>query len=88
MAEEAIHSTGDITLPPDVKGQEIATLTDPPLIPPPTGRNHPTKVIVKLEVIEKVMKMADGVDYTFWTFGGTVPGNSFASARAMSSISS
>lgn len=32
-------------------------------------------MIVKLDVIEKKMKIADGVDYTFWTFGGTVPGS-------------
>jgi nitrite reductase (NO-forming) len=25
-------------------------------------------------VIEKVMQISDGVDYTFWTFGGQVPG--------------
>ena len=31
-------------------------------------------MIVNLEVIETVKKMADGVDYVFWTFGGSVPG--------------
>ena len=29
---------------------------------------------MKLEVIEVVKRMADGVDYLFWTFGGEVPG--------------
>ncbi len=74
-AEEAIEAVEPIILPPEVKGEEVAILTDPPMVPPPIDRNHPTKVIVKLEVVEKVMKMADGVDYTFWTFGGTVPGS-------------
>lgn len=52
-----------------------AVLTDPPLVPPPTNRNYPAKVIVELEVIEKEMPIADGTTYTFWTFGGTVPGS-------------
>nr|WP_228531093.1 MULTISPECIES: copper-containing nitrite reductase [Myxococcaceae] len=51
-----------------------ALLTDAPQVPPPIHRTKPAKVIVELEVIEKVMKLADGVDYTFWTFGGKVPG--------------
>lgn len=53
---------------------EKAALTAPPEVPPVIERKHPAKVIVELEVIEKVMKMADGVDYLFWTYGGTVPG--------------
>lgn len=59
----------------DIKGVEEAKLTSPPEVPPPITRSHNTKVIVKLEVVEKIMKIADGVDYTFWTFGGTVPGS-------------
>lgn len=51
-----------------------AVLTDPPQVPPPTGRDHAAKVVVRLEVVEKVMPISEGVDYTFWTFGGTVPG--------------
>lgn len=57
-----------------MQGEEIAQLTDPPFVPAPITRKHPTKVIVKLEVIEKEMQMMDGVTYTFWTYGGTVPG--------------
>ena len=52
-----------------------AILTSPPHVPPPTGRNYPAKVIVELEVIEKDMPISEGVTYTFWTFGGTVPGS-------------
>src|SRR3546814_12208766 len=37
--------------------------------------NYPAKVIVELEVIEKEMPISEGVSYTFWTFGGTVPGS-------------
>jgi nitrite reductase (NO-forming) len=32
-------------------------------------------VVVELETIEKTMRLADGVEYAFWTFGGQVPGN-------------
>lgn len=53
---------------------ESAVLTDAPLVPPEITRNHPAKVQVELEVVEKIGKLADGVDYTFWTFGGNVPG--------------
>ena len=49
-------------------------LTDAPLVPPPIKRDRPTKVIVNLEVREVVQRLADGVDYVFWTFGGRVPG--------------
>ena len=52
-----------------------AVLTSPPLVPPATGRNHPAKVIVELDVVEKELPISEGVTYTFWTFGGTVPGS-------------
>ncbi|MBF0804799.1 nitrite reductase, copper-containing [Neisseria sp. 19428wB4_WF04] len=51
-----------------------AVLTSAPNVPPPVDRDYPAKVVVKMEVIEKVMQMADGVDYKYWTFGGDVPG--------------
>lgn len=57
-----------------IQGEEVAVLTHAPEVPPPITRNHPTKVIVNLETVEVVQKLADGVDYTFWTFGGKVPG--------------
>jgi nitrite reductase (NO-forming) len=57
-----------------IKGQENAILTDAPDVPPPITRNYATKVIVNLEVVEKTMRMADGVEYVFWTYGGKVPG--------------
>ncbi|HYJ40519.1 MAG TPA: copper-containing nitrite reductase [Steroidobacteraceae bacterium] len=52
-----------------------AVLTSPPLVPPATNRKAPAKVIVELEVIEVDKQIAEGVNYTFWTFGGTVPGS-------------
>ncbi|HEY1070096.1 MAG TPA: multicopper oxidase domain-containing protein, partial [Thermomonas sp.] len=52
-----------------------AVLTSPPNVPPPTGRSAPAKVVVTLDVVEKEMPISEGVTYTFWTFGGTVPGS-------------
>ncbi len=52
-----------------------AVLTSPPNVPPPVARNYPAKVIVELEVVEKEMQISEGVNYTFWTFGGSVPGS-------------
>ena len=57
-----------------IDGQEIAVLTDAPNVPPPITRTHATKVIVNLEVVEKVVEIADSVRYPVWTFGGSVPG--------------
>lgn len=56
-------------------GEETAVLTAPPQVPPQLKRNYPSKVKVELEVREVEGPIADGVKYTFWTFGGTVPGS-------------
>ena len=64
---------GDLGPP---QGPEIkAVITSPPMVPPATGRKAPAKVIVQLDVVEKDMAISEGVTYTFWTFGGTVPGS-------------
>ena len=60
---------------PEIRGEETALLTAPPMVPPAITRNHAAKVKVRLNVIEKKMRLADGVEYEFWTFGGTVPGS-------------
>lgn len=68
---------GDVKGPSDAgKGLPVeqAVLTSPPQVPPASKRTQPAKVIVKLEVQELVKRLSDGVDYTFWTFGGSVPG--------------
>lgn len=54
---------------------ERAALTAPPAVPPPIDRNRPAEVVVELEAREVTSPLATGVDYTFWTFGGTVPGS-------------
>ena len=58
-----------------IVGEEVARLTAPPFVPAPITRKHATKVKVHLEVREFTAPITDGVDYTFWTFGGTVPGS-------------
>ena len=65
------------TAPIDMKteGQSNAELTSPPMVPKPIGNRAPTKLIVNMEIIEKEGEMADGVKYTYWTFGGSVPGS-------------
>src|SRR5262245_12580788 len=60
---------------PDVQGEETAVLAQAPNVPPPISRKHATKVIVNLEVREVTKRLADGVEYVFWTFGGDVPGS-------------
>ncbi len=60
---------------PSITGSEKAVLVPPPHVPPPLDRNYPTRVVVELEVREVVRRLADGVEYLFWTFGGEVPGN-------------
>mgnify|MGYP003624428852 FL=1 len=58
-----------------IVGEEVAVLTAPPSVPPPITRKNATKVKVQLEVKEFTAPISEGVDYTFWTFGGTVPGS-------------
>lgn len=58
-----------------ITGQEIAVITAAPKVPPAITRKNATKVIVNLEVREITKRLADGVEYVFWTFGGDVPGS-------------
>ncbi len=60
---------------PELRGEEVALLTEAPLVPAPITRDYATKVKVELETIELKKRLADGVEYTFWTFGGSVPGS-------------
>ena len=71
-------STEDATLPdvdlPPLTGEEAAPLTFAPEVPAPITRSHASRVVVDMEVLEVVKELADGVQYTFWTFGGEAPG--------------
>ncbi|MGR7921787.1 copper-containing nitrite reductase [Zobellella denitrificans] len=70
----AISMTFALSVQANTLPVEEAVLTSPPLVPPPITRDHAAKVVVKMETVEKVMEIADGVEYMFWTFGGSVPG--------------
>lgn len=56
-------------------GEMEAELTAPPLVPKPVGKRAAMKLKVNMEIKEQEGTMTDGVKYTYWTFGGTVPGS-------------
>ena len=60
--------------PPTAQAEERAKLTHAPEVPSPIARNSPATVVVELEAIEKRSDLAEGVQYEFWTFNGSVPG--------------
>ena len=76
-AEGPADPQGPAPLPPEVLALpvETAVFVAPPFVPPPIKRDHAARVIVNLEVREVVARLADGVEYTFWTYGGHVPGS-------------
>ena len=51
-----------------------AKLTTLPTVPSLITRKGPAKVVVNVEAKEYVGQLADGVQYKFWSFNGTVPG--------------
>jgi nitrite reductase (NO-forming) len=59
---------------PALRGTENAMLTAAPAVPPAITRRYATKVVVNLDVKEITKRLADGVEYPCWTFGGDVPG--------------
>ena len=50
-----------------------AELTFAPNVPKPITRTEPARVVVKLEALEKVMDIMDGVQFKYWTFNGATP---------------
>ena len=73
QADTGGSAAGDFGPP---QGDPIqALITSAPDVPPPVNRDYPAKVIVDMEVRELDMEISEGVTYTFWTFGGSVPGS-------------
>lgn len=52
----------------------VQELVAPPALPAQITRKTAAKVVVNLTVEEVEREIAPGTRYTFWTFGGTVPG--------------
>lgn len=51
-----------------------AELTTAPKVPAPIKRKEAARIVVNLEAKEYVGTLAEGVQYKFWSFNGTVPG--------------
>lgn len=58
-----------------VTGEMKAELTAPPHVPAGVGNRGAMKLTVDMEIREQVGEMSNGVSYTYWTFGGSVPGS-------------
>ncbi|HXH82798.1 MAG TPA: copper-containing nitrite reductase [Candidatus Tectomicrobia bacterium] len=69
VAAQTARRADPTTLP-----EERAVLRPVPQVPPPVARRAPARVLIDLETTEETGTLASGVEYTFWTFGGTVPG--------------
>src|SRR5262245_45250049 len=57
-----------------VRGEERAAMAPAPHVPPPIARTYPMREILDVEIKEHTKSLADGVTYTYWTFGGDTPG--------------
>ena len=72
------HETRGVVSSPEViepvQGQELAAMATAPNVPPPIARTYPTRVILNVEIKEHTASLADGVTYTYWTFGDETPG--------------
>jgi len=64
-----VFATTEVALP-IIKEKLVA----PPAVPPQITRKTPARVVVDLTIEEVEKEIAPGTRYTFWTFGGTVPG--------------
>ena len=83
--ETATPAGHELTLPEEALAPvELVDIADLPVVQaelgyapdaaPPVNRNHPALVEVELITTEKTMEIANGVEYEFWTFNGSVPG--------------
>jgi len=70
----ALHAATQAPPLDEIRGEERAEMTSAPNVPPPITRHHATKVLVDVEVKEHTETLADGVSYTYWTFGDDAPG--------------
>jgi nitrite reductase (NO-forming) len=76
--EPAVASSAPATTPTVAPTATPAPVTaarlPQPSVAPPVGQRGPQTVQVSLEAREVTGMLADGIGYTYWTYGGTVPG--------------
>lgn len=53
----------------------VAEITAAPNVPAPVGNRGPQKLTIDLLTTEIISEIADGKNYTFWTFNDIVPGS-------------
>lgn len=68
-----VLASGEIATP-EIRGEEAAVMTLAPEVPPAITRDYATRVVVNMSTEEVVRELADGVEYTFWSYGDGVPG--------------
>jgi len=73
-AERALRADEEDQVPVADLPVVVAEVGYAPNAAPPVNRDYRAHVQVTLETTEEVMELADGVEYRFWTFGGSVPG--------------
>jgi nitrite reductase (NO-forming) len=69
-----VMSSGEPTKPASRQSAEGIPRLGQPQAAPPLPVRGPTLVKYEVETLEHVALMDDGVSYTYWTFGNTVPG--------------
>jgi nitrite reductase (NO-forming) len=72
LEHSSVHVSAQ-ALPP-LQGGEVILAAKAPRVPPPVARNYATKVMLDVEIREHTKTLADGVSYTYWTFGDDTPG--------------
>lgn len=75
QTEETVISNRNKNADIKVLGTMKAELTAPPHVPKPVGKRTAKRVFVDMEITEEIGEMDNGVEYLYWTFGGSVPGS-------------
>lgn len=68
---KAAEATAESPKEPATAGSIVRDPTD---LPEPVGDRPPQDVRIDIEVVEVEGQLTDGTTYTYWTFGGQVPG--------------
>jgi len=78
MAGDVVVGSGDVSKPGPAKPVDVSYIArEPTDLPPPITRNVTATVDIYLEAKEVVAEIEPGTTFTYWTFGGRVPGPFF-----------